>query len=462
VKRRRLLMCAPALVAPLGACQRAGAAAETPTPLTPQQLQQDLSQWRQAVLDRHPRFHGQPRLDDALEAAFARAAVQLTQPMDRQTAFSALSQVNPHFADAHTLLMPWLSGQPPAGRQRDWRFPFGVKLAAGGRLQLRSSWRRGSDDHPLAAGSQLMAINGLATPDLLQQLLAHSHGETAALRQHMLTLMWSDWLLAVKGWQMPFTLQLRSQAEGPPTELTLRADDTWTPTRVAPELPTLHTLPDGTVLLKVPTFDVDDQTAAYSQALKLAFSQLRQQGQPRLVIDVRGNTGGQSDAAAELIRPFISRPAQQVSRARERLNADNNGWFGQHGAVGTVREFDLGREGLIEPLPPAERWRGRTAVLVDEMSYSATILFATTMQDLKLATLVGRPTGGHANQTGNMMPTRLQHSVFTAFIATRDFIRPSGDTRVRPLVPDITVEETGSDGDDPVLQRALQVLSESA
>ncbi|MDP3611202.1 MAG: S41 family peptidase, partial [Rubrivivax sp.] len=387
MKRRRLLMLAPALVAPLGACQRAGAAAETPTPLTPQQLQQDLSQWRQAVLDRHPRFHGQPRLDDALEAAFAHVAKQANTPMDRQAAFSVLSKVNPHFADAHTLLMPWLSGQPPAGRQKDWRFPFGVKLAAGARLQLRSSWRRGSDGHQLLAASEVLSINGTATQDLLQQLLAHSHGETAALRQHMLTLMWPDWLLAVKGWQMPFSLQLRPPAAGPDTEITLRANDTWTPTRVAPELPTLQTLPDGTALLKVPTFDVDDQAAAYSQALKSAFARLRQQAHPqrnpRLVIDVRGNTGGQSDAGAELIQPFISQPAQQVSRARERLNADNKGWFGQHGAVGTVREFDLGREGLIQPLPPAERWRGRTAVLVDEMSYSATILFATTMQDLK-------------------------------------------------------------------------------
>jgi hypothetical protein len=67
-------------------------------------------------------------------------------------------------------------------------------------------------------------------------------------------------------------------------------------------------------------------------------------------------------------------------------------------------------------------------VLIDELTYSAAILFATTMQDHGLARLVGRPTGGHANQTGNMMPTRLRHSGFTVFIATRDFIRPSGDT----------------------------------
>ncbi len=38
--------------------------------------------------------------------------------------------------------------------------------------------------------------------------------------------------------------------------------------------------------------------------------------------------------------------------------------------------------------------------------YTAAILFASTLQDHGLAPLVGRPTGGHANQTGNMMPTQ--------------------------------------------------------
>ena len=442
--RRRSMVLVPALLLPLGACEGAPAAAPVPAAA----LREDLALWRLAVLDRHPRFHGQAQLDAPLEAAFAQAKQALDAPLPLPQAFVHLSRLNPFFRDAHTLLMPWLGGREPGAAQRERLFPFGVTLMPGGA--------------PLPAGSRIVQINGQDAAALLQTLAAHSHGETAALRRHMLTLMWPLWLHAVLGWQDRFDLQLLTP-DGQPLSRAVQADGAWQPDRVPPGLPTLQRLADGSALLRVPTFDVDDDPAAFERAVQQAFAGLRTMQATRLVIDVRGNTGGQSEAGATVIRPLIDRPVRQVSRARERLNADNNGWFGRHGAPGTLREFDVSREGLIEPLPEALRWRGRTAVLVDEMSYSATILFATALQDAGRATLVGRATGGHANQTGNMMPTRLPHTGFTAFIATREFVRPSGDTRAQPVQPDIVVADDAVPGHtaDAVLERALSWLHQA-
>ena len=78
--------------------------------------------------------------------------------------------------------------------------------------------------------------------------------------------------------------------------------------------------------------------------------------------------------------------------------------------------------GFADDVAADTRFKGRVAVLIDELTYSAGILFATTMQDHKLATVVGRPTGGFANQTDNMMPTRLPATGFTAFIAQPGWI----------------------------------------
>jgi hypothetical protein len=340
-----------------------------------------------------------------------------------------------------------------------------VRLSADGRLRLRSSWRHERDGTQLAAGSSVLAINGIPAEALLQTLAASSHGETTALRRHMLTVMWSQWLQALLGWSGRFQLKL-GLAGGTDIELLLDEADRWHPVQSPPELPTLQPLAAGAAWLRVPTFDVDDNPSAFSRAVEAAFTQLRRDDVDHLIVDVRGNTGGQSDAGAEIVRRFISRPVQPVARARERLNEDNNGWFGHRGAPGTMREFDLTREGLIEPLPMADRYRGRVAVLIDEMTYSAAILFATTMQDHGLARLVGRPTGGHANQTGNMMPTRLAHSGFTVFIATRDFIRPSGDRSLGSVVPDVQVDATAeaatSGGADAVVNRALVALQTGA
>jgi hypothetical protein len=421
-------------------------------------LREDIALWRRAVLDRHPRWHGRGRLDEPLEAAFERTAAGFEHPLGRREAFARLSRINPYLQDAHTLLMPWLDGREPGAATRERQFPMGVDLAHDVGLRLRSHWRHERDGVELAAGSRLLRLNGQPVPELLQQLAAHSHGETATLRLHMLTLMWPQWLDAVLGWQDRFEMQL-GLPDGRVAAVTVLSDGAWRPTRPPPELPTLRRLGDGIHVLRVPTLDVDEDPTRFARAVRRSFASLREQGATRLIIDLRGNTGGQSDAGAEILRPLIERPTRQVSRAVERLNADNNGWFGHRGAPGTLREFDVSSEGVVQPLPPGERWRGSVVALVDELSYSATLLLATTLQDFKLATLVGRVTGGYANQTGNMMPTRLPHSGFTAFIATREFVRPSGDPRPLPLVPDIIVPRSAVEGgDDAILARAVEWL----
>jgi hypothetical protein len=460
-RRRLLRTAAAALGAAASASVRVAAAAELPLErLAPQALRADLALWRRAVLERHPRWHGATHLDPQAEAAFARAEAALQRPLDRREAFGLLAQVNPWLRDGHTLLMPWLDGREPGDAERARRFPFGLDLAPDGALRLRSHWRHPAHGLELSAGTELLRINGVDAAALLNRLQVHSHGETALLQRHLLTLMWPHWLHALLGWQDRFELRLRDAA-GRARDAVWRTGEPWQATRKPAEHPTLTLLEPGTGLLRVPTLDVDEDPTAFAQALREAYARLRLSGSTRLVIDLRGNTGGQSEAGAEVLRPLLERPAAQVSRARERLNEDNNGWLGWRGAAGALRELDVARDGTVQPLPPAERWRGRCAALVDETTYSAALLLATALQDHGLATLVGRPSGGLANQTGNMVATRLPASGFTAFIATREFVRPSGDRRPMPLQPDIVVAGAASTTGDAVLQRALTWLHEN-
>lgn len=269
---------------------------------------------------------------------------------------------------------------------------------------------------------------------------------------HMLSVMMPEWLDAVMGWRDRFTIAVR---DGKATRnLAWTKTAAWRPV-VNPalaDMPSVEWLGEDAALLKIPTFDVDEHPEAYNQAIDAAFAQIRTRGARKLVLDVRGNTGGQSDAGAQVIRYFLDKPRAQVSRARERLNSDNNGVLGHRGEVGSMIEFNL-EDKMMQPLAPDLRFTGQVSVLIDELTYSAGILFATTMQDLKLAKLVGRPTGGFANQTGNMMQTRLPATGFTALIATRDFIRPSGDASVHPVEPDVLVKDDATD--DDVIRAAL-------
>lgn len=437
--------------------------APSPQPLTRfdrRQLVDDLRVWRQAILSRHPRYAGKNGLEPAAEAAFRVAIAASRDGMGRQDAFRLIARINPVLRDAHTLLLPWLSGSEPSDADRRVQFPFGIDVVPNGGMVLRSSWKHAETGQRLAKGTPLRRINGVAAQALVARLERFSHGETALLRSHMVAVMLPEWLDAVMGWRGAFDMGF-----GPPASLSdirWTPGEPWQPEEPAPQdLPQLRWPRPDIAFLKVPTFDVDEDPLPFEQAIEAGFAAIRARNAAGLVIDVRGNTGGQSDAGAAIIRHLLTRPVVQVSRARERLNPDNNGLFGFRGQPGEMREFDLGDK-AIEPVPPAQRFRGPVVVLMDELTYSAAILFVTSMQDHRLALLAGRPTGGFANQTGNMMPTRLSNTGFTGFIATREFVRPNGNVQPQPVIPDIAFAgEPGAADLARMLDEARQRLGRS-
>lgn len=453
LSRRQIVAGSAALAATVAAAGVVGKpTAAAAGPIAPAALKDDLALWRLAVLQRHPRFFGQSQLDAPAEAAFRAAEAAIDQALTHRQAFGIFARLNPHFRDAHTLLLPWLSGEAPGEEEAKRQFPFGIDVTPAARLRLRSGWVEAGTGRTLAKGSQIVAINGMSSSELLTRLQPYGHGETTKLQLHMLSVMMPEWLDAVMGWRDRFTIALADGGEAQDVAWTRGAD--WKPVTdpALADMPSVEWLGTDAALMRIPTFDVDEYPEAYNRAVDAAFAQVRAKGVRKLVLDVRGNTGGQSDAGAQVIRHFLDQPAVQVSRARERLNSDNNGVMGYRGEPGAMVEFDLDDK-KMQPLDPDRRFTGQVSVLIDELTYSAGILFATTMQDLKLARLVGRPTGGFANQTGNMMPTRLPATGFTAFIATRDFIRPNGDARVHPVQPDVLVADDATDAD--VIRAAL-------
>lgn len=430
--------------------------------LTEAEWQADLDALRTAVAQRHPRYADSP-LPPELESAFVNASAAITGPMTTAEGFRVLGRLNPAFEDAHTLLMP-LPEEVKALRGVPGRlFPFTVRVRDG-RLFVDGPMRRSADGAEVADGMEIFSINGVPSADLLRKLTDYGHGETAVLRQHMLRVMFEDWLFATFGWQDRFSMVLADGNGGRRTVETGRGDH-WEKmdVDVPAETPRARILPDGTAYLRLPTFDVDEATEAYSRAVDEAFAEIRTSGASRLVLDVRGNTGGQSDAGAAVLRYLIDRPIVQVSSARERLHAGNNGLFGYKGKPGEVITMSLDDEAEIKPAPTDKRFSGRVAVLMDALTYSAGILFVTSVRDHGLGILVGQPTGGFANQTGNMEPFYLPNSGLLAYIPARVFVRPSGDVRLQPLVPDVFVDAPATfTDDDEVIAAAIAQLADTS
>jgi hypothetical protein len=101
--------------------------------------------------------------------------------------------------------------------------------------------------------------------------------------------------------------------------------------------------------------------------------------------------------------------------------------------------------------------RGKVAVLVGRMTFSAAANFAASVDHETNALIVGESTGGAPNQWGDSIPIELPRVGLTAHVAAEWVEVAPGDHR--PAVePDVRVEPTAAAalaGRDPVFERAL-------
>jgi hypothetical protein len=110
---------------------------------------------------------------------------------------------------------------------------------------------------------------------------------------------------------------------------------------------------------------------------------------------------------------------------------------------------------LLKQGPLAQR--GKVAVLLGRMTFSAAGNFAASVDHETNAILVGEPSGGAPNQWGDRIPIELPRAGLTAYVAAEWVEVAPGDTRLA-VEPDVHVEPTAADvlaGRDPVLAAAL-------
>ncbi len=171
-----------------------------------------------------------------------------------------------------------------------------------------------------------------------------------------------------------------------------------------------------------------------------------QQGVDRYIIDLRGNPGGSSKATEQL---FEALQLKNISQAPlltrfSPLSCEQLGYIQKSGSV-----FVKGKHSTVQDLT------NEIYVLVDEASFSASVLTAACLQDSDAATIIGRPSGNNTSFPMNAVETQLEHSKIHLEIATSFRGRANQSTPDDLLHPDIYVEKN-----DDILQVALDYIAQ--
>ena len=239
-------------------------------------------------------------------------------------------------------------------------------------------------------------------------------------------------------------------------------------------------LSDSVTLFSLHSFTFNDvETDALTDSLRAHIYA------PYMIIDVRNNPGGDITFMCRLLTCFLNRPAEildsyeMVSDTLFPILKYSMNYDGEHSIFSgfTPRE---GRKGLYAKHPWLDysriipdsllNFKGRLYVLTDETSVSAATLFPALLVRNYRAVTVGRETGsGYHSMTAMttaklrlpnsyiMVSIPMERSVLEELVTPRT---PQG----RGLLPDyevpLTYEELYVSATDPVLERALELISQ--
>jgi carboxyl-terminal processing protease len=159
-------------------------------------------------------------------------------------------------------------------------------------------------------------------------------------------------------------------------------------------------------------------------------------GAPGLVIDLRGNGGGEARVTQEIAGNFFARETYSGGfRARD----------------GALQKYYT--------LPAPNRYGGAVVILVDEASASASEGFTGFMQESGRARVVGRQTAGSVLNRGGRREFKGGAQLF---FSTRTFLTPRGrELEGAGVTPDVEVPLTLADlraGRDAALEAAAALL----
>jgi hypothetical protein len=380
------------------------------------QLQADLSFLRRALEEVHPGLYSYtPK--DSLDHAFDRTAAQLTQPLEEAAFWRLLQPLVARVHCGHTRLQHSAAYRAWARQQPRYYFPFTIAIRQD-RLFVAENQ---STDPTLRPGTEVLAIEGHLTGEVLarlRQLVSADGYGTGFQDQELAAGFFDDYYAALYQGKPAYQLtvrdstgQVRALLPAPrPVSLTRSEPPAAAPATAAEaaarRLARLHSvrypaaLP-STAILRLRSFDYEEDYQAFHAG---TFAELAHRHVRRLVIDLRGNPGGNNLLAVDLLRYLCSSPfvLTQSARARVVLPSFMTAVAGSRAYFDTTQVKRL-PDGTLTQASPALGWhrpyrkhrfRGQVVLLVDGGTFSAASNFAASLRAQRRILILGQETGG--------------------------------------------------------------------
>ncbi|AWH83845.1 hypothetical protein HYN59_01355 [Flavobacterium album] len=361
--------------------------------------------------------------------------------------------------DAHTRTYPWKYREEYVARGGLF-FPFNIQKKDGGYYPLQSF----SSNSQADASRRIISINGRPMDTIYSAMKKQCGKELDFLDERAICESFPYYVWKVYGWEPPYAI-MYSDIEAPiMTEgITYgQLDKAGAPSQKK-EVCTLTFPNESSALITIADFDTKPRSY-YRKFYRKTFRELNRRGIKNLVIDLRGNDGGDDRYCEDMARYFAGKPFRISSRTMWKVTPEFRKNFAQmyipgvlrwakflyglNEHAGAIRKTKDGTVAVVEhkehkPFRSALKHPKKVYLLIDNDTFSASSMFAAMVKDYRLGMLVGQPTGNLSSFYADpLIWYMLPNSRITFQVSTSFNVRPSGMPDNDSIQPDILLPKS--------------------
>jgi hypothetical protein len=201
-----------------------------------------------------------------------------------------------------------------------------------------------------------------------------------------------------------------------------------------------------------------------------AFLQIHAAHAQKLLIDLRGNPGGDNSFSDPMIAYFADRPFWFCHDFFVRTSAVTKEFWKDV----TDTSLLVLRSQILEhangdtfsvkfntyaPRTDSLHFNGEVYALVDKYSYSNTVSVAAIIQDYHLGKILGEPTADVATTYGATHEIKLPHTGLDVSYPKALIVRPNGDKQLKGVTPDVILADNPFTPQDEMLEAAIRYIA---
>ncbi len=410
---------------------------------TVKELQEDFQQMRRMLEENHADLYEYTN-KETFDKLFEQQYDLITQPMTLNEFFKLLTPITAGVGCGHTnLWMPdeyWNSG---SGKL----FPLQIKLIEGYAVVMSDY----NSKSLVLAGSIVLDINGISINDIIEEMKknysADAFNENFILSQ--IERRFS--LIYARRFGFPEKFTVTYALPGRKTSITaeLKPANIQNVRAVVfenfnhPQLGFEIMEEKSTAIMTIQTFIYYDRVPMFKAFLESCFEEIQEKKIENLILNLRGNDGGDPFCAAPLFSylehepvPYFAEPYGKYSR-------------------------------LAEPIPLAENsFTGNLLTLINGRCNSTNGHFCSLLKYHKIGKFVGTEGGAtYKCNAGRNTEIHLRNTRIMLFFGRSTYAAAVEDMdKTRGILPDYAVEQTYRDfldGKDTIMEYALELIKKS-